>query len=213
MKIGLVIACNLEMEEHLKYFQKIKEIKKANFIFYKAKFAGHKIFACKSGPTEINAGIFTQALIDNFDVDVIINSGTCGGLDKNLKVGDVLVIEKASFWDISADIIQPSTYFCNEKLKDFALLQDKSLIAGNLATGNSFIDSEELKTHLISKFGVNCCDMEGVAVVYTCQKNNIPSLMLKAVSDSGNMEEFEINVSKASAKVAKCVFKCIENLK
>lgn len=209
MKIGLVIACDREFEEHIKYFNKIKTIKKANMIFYKGKFAGHRVFIVKSGPSEINAGIYTQALIDNFGVELIINSGTCGGIDGTLKVCDTLVIEKASFWDISTYIIEPSTYFCNENLKNIALNLDKSLILGNLATGNSFISTDEIKNLVIKNFDANCCDMEGVAVVYTCQKNNIPSLLLKSVSDGGNEEEFEINVSKASATVAEYVFKFI----
>ncbi len=212
MKIGLVIACEREFEEHLKYFQKIKTIKKANMTFYKSNFAGHKVFLCKSGPAEINAGIYTQAMIDNFGVDIIINSGTCGAINENLKVCDTFVVEKASFWDISTYIIEPSTYICDEKLKNLALSLDKNLITGNLATGNTFIETDELKKRLTTEFGVNCCDMEGVAVVYTCQKNNVSCLLLKSVSDGGNAEEFEMNVSKASEKVASFAFRFIEKL-
>ncbi len=213
MKIGLIVACNSEIKEHLKYFDKLKTIKVRGMEFLKGRYAGHKIYICQSGPSEINAGIHLQAMIDNFGVDLVINSGTCGGFDKNLKVCDTFVIEKATFWDISTFVIDIITYNCDENLKNFALSLDKNLLKGNLGTGNTFISEQNLKDRLIEEFNVNCCDMEGAAVVYTCQKNNIPCLLLKSVSDDGNEADFELNVSKASAKVAEYAFKCIENIK
>jgi adenosylhomocysteine/aminodeoxyfutalosine nucleosidase len=212
MKIGLLIACGEEINAHLKYFDKIKTLTFGEMTFYKAKFKNHTIVLCKSGPCEINAGIYLQKMLDFFKPDVIINSGTCGSLDEKNKVCDTFVVDKATFWDIKSDIIEPSTYVCDEKLKNFALSLDKKLKVGNLVTGNSFVESEGLKKKLIKNFGANICDMEGVAVVYTCQKNYIPCLLLKSVSDSGNMEEFEKNFRIASEKVASVTFKIMENL-
>lgn len=212
MKVGFLIACKAELEAHLKYFDKIKTITYGEMVFYKGKFKNYTIMLCKSGPCEINAGIYLQKMIDVFKPELVINSGTCGTLDTNDKVFDTYIIEKATFWDISTGLIYPSTYICNEKIKDFAISLDKSLKIGNLATGNSFIKTQAQKNRLIKKYGANCCDMEGVAVVYTCQKNKIPCLLLKTVSDNGNEEEFDKNVCKASEKVASVAFKIVENI-
>ncbi len=212
MKIGFLIACGEEINAHLKYFDKIKTIQIGEMTFYKGKFAGHTIMLCKSGPCEINAGIYLQKMIDFFKPDMIINSGTCGSLEEKPNVCDTFVVDKATFWDIKSDIIEPSTYACDEKLKNFALSLDKKLKWGNLVTGNSFVESEGLKKKLIKNFGANICDMEGVAVVYTCHKNKIPCLLIKSVSDSGDMEEFEKNFRIASEKVASVAFKFVEKL-
>lgn len=212
MKIGLIIACEEEFDAHIKYFDKFKTIKFANMTFYKGKFARHTIFLCRSGPSEINAGIYVQAMIDKFKPEVIINSGTCGSFEEKCKVGDTFIVENATFWDISTDIINPTTYSCDEKLKNFALSLNQKFKIGKLVTGNSFVGTIALKNRLIKKFGANCCDMEGVSVVYTCQKNNTPCLLIKSVSDSGNEEEFDKNFKKASEKVAKATFNCIEKL-
>ena len=212
MKIGLIIACGEEIDAHLKYFEKLKTIQAGNMTFYKGKFAGHTVFLCKSGPCEINAGIYTQAMISQFNPDIIINSGTCGSFEEKCKVCDTFIVDNATFWDIKKGFLGEITYSCDEKLKNFALSLDKKLKIGKLVTGNSFVGTAALKNRLIKNFGANCCDMEGVAVVYTCQKNNKPCLLIKCVSDSGNEEEFDKNFKKASAKVAKVAFNCIENL-
>lgn len=212
MKIGLIIACDEEINAHFTYFEKLKSIQMSNMTFYKGRFAGHTIFICRSGPCEFNAGIYTQAMIYKFKPDIIINSGTCGSFEEKCKVGDTFIVDKVTFWDIKKEIIGEITYACNEKLKNFALSLDKKLKVGNLVTGNTFVGTEALKNRLIKKFGANCCDMEGVAVVYTCQKNNTPCLLIKCVSDSGNGEEFDKNFKKASEKAAKVTFNCIENL-
>lgn len=212
MKIGLLIACDEEFNAHAKYFGKLKTYSVGNMAFYKGKFAGHTIFLCRSGPTEINAGIYVQAMIDKFKPDVIINSGTCGSFEEKCKVGDTFIVENATFWDVKLGILEQITYSCNEKLKDFALSLDKKFKPGKIVTGNSFVGTQGLKNRLIKKFGANCCDMEGVSVVYTCQKNNLPCLLIKCVSDSGNEEEFDKNFKKASEKAAKVAFLCIERL-
>lgn len=212
MKIGFVIACDEEIEAHLKYFEKLKTIQVENMTFYKGKYAKHTIFLCKSGPCEINAGVFTRAMISHFKPDIIINSGTCGSFEEKCKVCDTLIVDNATFWDIKKGFIGEITYSCDEKLKDFALSLDKKLKPGKLVTGNSFVGTAALKKKLIKDFGANCCDMEGVAVVYTCQKNNVPCFLIKCISDSGNEEEFDKNFKKASAKVAKVTFNCIEKL-
>lgn len=212
MKIGIVIACGEEIKAHLKFFDKLKTIEKRGMTFYKGKLFGHTIFLCKSGPCEINAGIYLQAMIDNFKPDLIINSGTCGSLEEKPKVCDTFVVDKATFWDIKLGIIDQITFESDEKLKKFALSLDKKLKVGELVTGNSFVGSEALKNKLIKNFGANCCDMEGVAVIYTCQKNNVPCLLIKSVSDSGNEDEFEKNFKKASEKVAKVTLTIVENL-
>ncbi len=212
MKIGLVIACEEEIDAHFKYFEKLKTIQVGNMTFYKGRFAGHTIFLCQSGPCEINAGILAQAMISEFHPDIIINSGTCGSFEAKCKACDTFIVDNATFWDIKKGFLGEITYSCDEKLKNFALSLNKKLKVGKLVTGNSFVGTVALKNRLIKKFGANCCDMEGVAVVYTCQKNKIPCLLIKCVSDSGNEEEFDKNFKKASAKVAKLAFNCIENL-
>lgn len=54
--------------------------------FYEGQINGMEIVALFSGVFKVNAAIASQNLIDCFHIDMIINSGTAGGIHPDLKV-------------------------------------------------------------------------------------------------------------------------------
>ena len=73
-KIGIVIA----MEEEFQAIEnKIKEIKvheEKGLKFFEGKIGEKECVIVKSGVGKVNAARTTQAMIDNFDIEYIINS-------------------------------------------------------------------------------------------------------------------------------------------
>jgi len=57
---------------------------------YIGTLAGHKVLLTLSGVSMVNAAMTTQAVIDHFRVDRILFSGIAGGVNPNLRVGDVV---------------------------------------------------------------------------------------------------------------------------
>ncbi len=54
--------------------------------FYEGLIGNTEVVAIFCGVCKVNAAIATQILIDRFEVDCVIVSGTAGGLDKRLQI-------------------------------------------------------------------------------------------------------------------------------
>src|SRR3972149_10151676 len=58
---------------------------------YIGTLAGHKVLMTLSGGSEVNAAMSTQVILDHFRVARIVFSGIAGGVNPDLRVGDVAV--------------------------------------------------------------------------------------------------------------------------
>lgn len=61
---------------------------------YVGVLGGHKVIMTLSGVSMVNAAMAAQALIDHFRVERIVFSGIAGGVNPNLRIGDVVVPAK-----------------------------------------------------------------------------------------------------------------------
>ena len=55
----------------------------------------HSIVLVRSGIGKVNAALCAQVLIDLFAVDSVINVGVAGAIDKNVKIGDIVISSDA----------------------------------------------------------------------------------------------------------------------
>lgn len=69
---------------------------------------------------------------------------------------------------------------------------NKQLTKVICASGDKFIGNEIKKRELNTKYNADICEMEAAGIVLTCNKNNIPCMLIKIVSDgvTGGKEEF-----------------------
>src|SRR5690625_7988885 len=63
----------------------------ANCMFYKGNIENQEVILLQSGIGKVNAAMGTTILIERFQPDVVINTGSAGGFDKALHVGDVVI--------------------------------------------------------------------------------------------------------------------------
>ena len=57
---------------------------------------------------------------------------------------------------------------------------------GRVCTGDQFISSAEQKDAIVSEFGGLCCEMEGGAIAQICYQNEIPFVIIRAISDKAD---------------------------
>lgn len=68
------------------------EIKRiSGFDFYVNEYKGNKIINACCGIAKVNAALCTQVMIDNFHPEYVINTGVAGGMDKSVKVCDIVI--------------------------------------------------------------------------------------------------------------------------
>ena len=62
--------------------------------YHIGQLAGREVVLCLSGVSMVNAAMTTQTVLDHFNVSRIVFSGIAGGVNPDLRIGDVIVPEQ-----------------------------------------------------------------------------------------------------------------------
>jgi 5'-methylthioadenosine/S-adenosylhomocysteine nucleosidase len=142
-----------------------------------------------------------SAMIARFRPSLIINTGVAGCIDPELTIGEILVSSGAVQHDFDTSPIDGTPRGWNEPLKtvvveasadaakillNAASLEGIRAKSGVIATGDCFIADKEKKAELASVFGASACEMEGGAIAAVSAYNNIPFVVLRAISDGAD---------------------------
>ncbi len=158
------------------------------------------VCVAKCSPGKVNAALCTQAMIDNFDIDMIINVGVACSLSEDVIIKNVVIATDVCEYDIDITALEEPRGFINglnvikvktddkisEQLSRVAINQGEKIHRGTIASGDTFIADNNLKKMLSDEFGAICGEMEGGAIGHTCAANNIPFAVLRSISDGGN---------------------------
>ena len=153
-----------------------------------------QVYALQCGPGEILAAAATQYLIDRYGVSTVLNYGVAGACCEDLKAGDTCVVSRVVHhqYDVSGvDGVPPGRYLeypdqficADGALAGKAVEMLPILRCVTCASGDKFMDAPDEKLRLHKEFGADICDMEAAAILLTCNRNEVPCLMVKTVSD------------------------------
>lgn len=211
MKIGIITAMAGETTPlYQKMGNATGEINVAGVTISKFDIDGNEIFLVRSGVGEIRAAMTFQLLVDRFDVDVVLNFGFVGSLDNRFDIGDIVLAEKIVHYqfDTSAiDNVPAGQYDGNDSIYFTA---DKALIEKVqnelpyklpeviVASGDKFVASKEDKEYLRT-LGAQICEMECAGLVIASQRNNVPLLSMKVISDKAD-ESADISFAEVVKK-------------
>ena len=82
MKLGVIAAMDLELQKLLEYFPPQRKIQLAKIHFIFMNKTSQVIMVC-AGQGKTNATLYSQILIDSFQIEQLINIGICGCLNEN----------------------------------------------------------------------------------------------------------------------------------
>lgn len=104
MKIGIIGAMAQEVEilRNLMVEPKVTEF--ANCKIFEGKINNTRVALLQSGIGKVAAAIGTTLLIQLTQPDIIINTGSAGGLDPNLNVGDILISTEVRHYDVDVTL-------------------------------------------------------------------------------------------------------------
>lgn len=211
-RIGMVVA--VEIDAVLKrYGEPISDETVCGFRLLTYKSGENEIYVMNCGMGEIAAAAGTQLLISVYKVDLIINFGVVGGLTDEMALAKTCIVEKVVHYgfDGSQGLHYPQGQYPGTDSVYFEADKELILIAKNLypdlksvicASADKFVADPDEKRSISTQFSADICEMESAGILITCNRNNIPCLMIKTVSDSveGGKEEFELQI-EASANV------------
>ena len=227
-KVGIIFAMEEELLALKEYLVLEKEYDIFNLKFYEGKINGIDCVLVESGIGKVNAARTTQILIDNIKVDYIFNIGVAGGIDKTLKVGDIVLGEKLvqHDFDITAfnhpkgfipgvgESIATDEYLLSVSSKVFEE-ENISYLKGVIASGDIFCTETWMSEKINSKFNALCVEMEGASIAQVCYLSHIPFLIIRSISDvpnNDNVVTYEEFLSSSCKVVASAMSKILKVL-
>lgn len=231
--IGIIGAMAIEVDGLLAIMESAEKTTISNMNFYAGKIAGKQVVVAQCGVGKVHAAMCTQAMITGFPVAGIINLGVAGAIDNVLNIGDVVVSSDIVHHDVSTgsgEFGGPLGHVSG--IDVLAFPADKQLAAsaiaafdfdfadsgrkshhGRIATGDQFVDTPTQKQYISDNFSALCTEMEGAAIAQVCYINQIPFVVIRAISDKadGSAEmDFFAFVSQAAENSIKVVTKMLE---
>lgn len=214
--IGLIGAMEEEVAALKDLMTDKVERQAAGMVFTKGMLWGVESVVCVSGIGKVNMAVCAQILVDLFGVNVLINTGVAGSLDASIDIGDIVLSSEAQQHDMDVSALgdpvgviprmDTSVFPADQELIEAAKRAceeanpDISCMVGKVVSGDQFIASPEKKEYLIKEFGGRCAEMEGAAMAQVAYLNQIPYLVIRAISDKADnsgSEDYPVFAKKA----------------
>ena len=208
--------------------------KHAGINVHKGTFKGVPIVLAQGGIGKVNATICTQMLIDLYRPGMLLFSGVAGGLLPNMLAGDLVIASHLIQYDVDLTAFgrRPGEIPGQGRMveSDPGLVRaaadafdrafkgaDKppGLMLGTVVSGDRFIEDAETLKWLQREFSALATEMEGAAVGYTCQLNDIPFVVIRGLSDTAGSEaggDFAANLHAVCANGHKLLAELIPAL-
>ncbi len=228
MSIAILGAMPEEIEPLLEKVDDIIRIDYANNTYYKAKYKGKDIVIAYSKIGCAFSTLTATILIEHFKCNKLLFSGVAGAINDTLNIGDLIYATKLCKHDLDLTAFGHEPGFVPEGkvfiYPDNELIELAKLVAnqksiklqgGVIATGDQFIHSNEKKEWIKNTFKADALEMEGYSVALVCDALNIPFFILRAISDSADMEasfDFDEFLEKSAKESADFILSMIEKL-
>ena len=217
MKIAILGAMPEEIEPILQRVNNIKKTTYAQNIYYEATYKGVELVIAYSKIGCVFSVLSATILIERFKCEKLIFSGVAGAINNELKIGDLIYASKLCKHDLDitafghapgfvpeGKVFVESSKELNQIALELAKRKGIKLKEGIIATGDQFISNQEIKEKIAKTFNADAIEMEGYGVAMVCDALNIPFFILRAISDSADMDasfDFDKFLEK-SAKIS-----------
>ena len=175
-------------ENFLENVEQFNEVR--NMFGYTGTYKGKEVSVMGSGMGIPSIGIYSYELYNFFDVDTIIRIGSCGALQDNVNLYDIIIAQGASTNSDYVDQYNLPGHFA--PLADFDLVAKAKAQAdnlgavthvGNILSSDTFYNADETchaRWHRMGIFGI---EMEAVPLYLYATHANKKALGIFTVSD------------------------------
>ncbi|MBH1941033.1 5'-methylthioadenosine/adenosylhomocysteine nucleosidase [Mobilitalea sibirica] len=202
LKLGIIGAMEEEVNILKSRMQEPKVKRIASMDFYEGLLEGKPVVVVQSGIGKVNAAICTQILADHYQIEAVINTGVAGSLRNEIDIADIVLSTDALQHDMDATgfgyevgvipRMEKSVFVSDPELLAMAKevcreeLSNLGVHTGRIVSGDQFISDSEKKEWLVKQFNGYCTEMEGAAIAQTASLNQIPFLIIRAISDKAD---------------------------
>lgn len=227
--IGIIGAMQTEVELLISKIEGAEKRTVSGIDFYSGKIEKRDVVVAKCGIGKVFAAICAQTMILEYKVSLIINTGVGGAISDELEIGDIAVSSSVVQHDMDTSAIGDPVGLisginiieisADKKTAEVVLTAADKLsfrcLTGIVASGDRFIAGAENKKKISDAFGALVCEMEGAAIGQVCYVNEVPFLVVRAVSDKADGTsgvDYMTFVASAAEKNARLVLEAIKNI-
>jgi len=201
-KIGIIGAMEEEIKILKKQMQEVTIKKVASMEFCEGIIKGKQVVVVRCGIGKVNAAVCTQVLADLYQVDAVINTGVAGSLLNKIDITDIVLSTDTLQHDMDASgfgyepgiipRMETSIFKADTKLIALAKeiceeeIPEVKVHTGRIVSGDQFISDGAKKEWLVKTFDGYCTEMEGAAIAQAAYLNQIPFLIIRAISDKAD---------------------------
>ncbi|WP_171311374.1 5'-methylthioadenosine/adenosylhomocysteine nucleosidase [Enterococcus cecorum] len=231
MKIGIIGAMDQEVKILKEKMEAPMSWERAGVLFVSGTLGKHDVIVVRSGIGKVAASVTTSLLIQQYGVNMVINTGSAGGIGEGLQVGDVVFSEKLAYFDVDVTgfgydygqlpagmplYFEASQYIIDE-MKKAADKTGQQVRSGLIVTGDSFVNNPEKIAEIKAHFPeALACEMEGAAIAQTARQFHIPFLVVRAISDTADHQatmSFDEFIDEAGKRSAEMVIEFLNTIK
>ncbi len=236
MKAGIIGAMEPEVAILKAKLTGAQATEHGGYTFYQGQLDGSDVVIVQSGIGKVASALATAILIDRFQVDYVVNTGSAGGFDTSLKVGDIVVSSEVRYHDVDLTAFgyevgqlpaNPAAFMPHpdlvlaakagiEKLKPSSETPIKA-ITGLITTGDTFMTKEDDVEKARANFPTMAAvEMEGAAIAQACLQFKTPFVIIRSLSDIAGKESphtFEEYLETASVNSSQLVLNMLAELK
>ncbi len=200
--IGVIGAMEEEVASLIHQMEEVEKKTIAGMTFYHGNLWNQDAVVVRSGIGKVNMAVCTQILVDEYAVNMVINTGVAGGLYKDINVGDIVISSDALHHDFDVSglgyqrgvipqmpvsVFQADTELV-EMAKEACEIVNPEIqcFVGRVVTGDQFISDNAKKKELVEVFNGYCAEMEGAAMAQVAVLNNLPFVIIRAISDKAD---------------------------
>lgn len=202
-KLGIIGAMTVEVETLKDHMTDCRISTRAGMEFCEGKLAGLDAVVVQCGVGKVNAALCVQILCDSFAVTHVVNTGVAGSLCAELDIGDLVISREGVYHDFDCNVINPAykigqvpglpvwSFKADETLIELAIAAAEVVNPGHnrigtVASGDQFICNKQIKEKIIADTGAICTEMEGAAIAHAAWRNQVPFVILRAISDKAD---------------------------
>jgi len=203
MKIAIIGAMEEEVHVLRDKLDNLRKEEVAGSEYNIGTYEGKEVILLKSGIGKVNAAMATAILLEKYQPDVVINTGSAGGLHTDLNVGDVVISTEVRHHDVDVTAFNyeygqvpgmPAAFLSDDKLKSIAKkcaekINGIQVVEGLIVTGDSFMNDPVRVDFVKEKFGdLYAVEMEAAAIAQVCYAFKVPFVVTRALSDIAGKE-------------------------
>ena len=229
-QIGIIGAMEPEVALLRQQIVDVETTELGSYVFYSGRLNGVAVVLVQSGIGKVAAAVATTLMIQHFKPDAVINTGSAGGFDPDLNVGDVVISTEVRHHDVDVTAFgyqmgqvpqMPAAFDAHPLLvaaaeQSIQALRFCKTKKGLIATGDSFIcDPARIATIRQQFPTMLAVEMEGAAIAQVCHMLHTPFVVIRSLSDIAGKESpqsFEAYLEVASKNSSAMVLELLQRL-